>query len=175
MGVTGHESKATSVQEVIEPRRYFRSAFGRLHRSSQHQCRENCLCSAARLSSKPKRVLEGGAEQPAGIAPDDTIPQVILPNKTCIERVSRWLHSGCTDASLTELRLIRPISPPQIVQAIMALVRADDRSAGRGSTLDSELPGIEPRSDAAEVSGPRSIDARLLALFSARASSLQLE
>jgi hypothetical protein len=74
---------------------------------------------------------QAGAEGSAGIAPADAVPQVIFPHDTCVKERCRWLHYGCTDASLTELPTCWPNLAPHIIQAIMALVRTSRGSGDR--------------------------------------------
>jgi hypothetical protein len=69
-----------------------------------------------------QRVVCGGMEA-AGIAPAEPVPQVISQHDICVEQGCRWLHYGCTEASLIELLASWPNLPPHIIQAIMALVR----------------------------------------------------
>ena len=66
---------------------------------------------------------QAGAERSVGIAPAIAVPQVVSPHDTCVDNGCRWLHYGCTDASLVELLASWPALPPHIIQAIMALVR----------------------------------------------------
>jgi hypothetical protein len=99
--------------------------FGRSDRRALCQIDGSRTSSAGRLSCRAKILArQAGAERSAGIAPARPKVQIVSLYSICVKHGCRWLRYSCRDGALTALLAIWPTSPPDDVQAIMALVRA---------------------------------------------------